>query len=199
MPINPIQISHEINSTFRRYLQTTFQFPDDHEDLRDHFAAALGEPARLFRGPYLHGLAPYLRDATVLDLIRRQVLPEAVRSLSLLSPPDRPLYRHQVTAIERLRDGRNVVVSSGTGSGKTLAFLTPILAEILENPSPGIHALLLYPMNALVNDQLKTLRRVLREVPGVRFGRYINVEVTPQPSGRAVPSPRCPDQRGGLP
>jgi hypothetical protein len=73
-----------------------------------------------------------------------------------------------------------VVVSSGTGSGKTLTFLAPILAEVLENPQPGIHALLLYPMNALVNDQLKNLRRVLRNVPRVRFGRYINVDVTPE-------------------
>ena len=179
MAINPIRIAREIDATFRRYLQTTFQFPDDQPELRDRFAAALAEPARLSRGPYLHGLAPYLRDASVADLIRRGVLPEALSSLPLLSTLDRPLYRHQVAAIERLRAGRNVVVSSGTGSGKTLTFLTPILAKILEEPGPGVHALLLYPMNALVNDQLKTLRRVLREVPSVRFGRYINVEVTP--------------------
>ncbi|WP_406697999.1 DEAD/DEAH box helicase [Singulisphaera sp. Ch08] len=188
MPINPIQIAREIESTFCRYLRTTFQFPDDHADLCERFAAALAEPARLFRGPYLHGLAPYLRDASVLELIQRGVLPEALRSLPLLSPPDRPLYRHQVAAIERLRSGRNVIVSSGTGSGKTLTFLTPILAKILEDPSPGIHALLLYPMNALVNDQLKTLRRVLREIPAVRFGRYINIQVTPRTEreGRAL-------------
>ncbi len=151
-----------------------------HADLREQFQAGLAEPGRLFRGPYLHGLAPYVRDVPVTELVRRGVLPEVATTLPLLSPVDRPLYRHQVRAIERLRAGRNVVVSSGTGSGKTLAFLTPILASILEDPRPGVHALLLYPMNALVNDQLKNLRRVLRSVPKVRFGRYINVQVTPQ-------------------
>ena len=44
-----------------------------------------------------------------------------------MSSADRPLYRHQVRAIELLRTGRNVIVSSGTGSGKTLAYLLPII------------------------------------------------------------------------
>jgi len=161
-------------------IETTFHFSDEYADLRDQFCEALREPGRLCRGPYLHGLAPYERDVSILELIKRGVLPPAIGSLPLLSPTDRPLYRHQVAAIERLRQGNNVVVSSGTGSGKTLTFLIPILAEILENPTPGIHVLLLYPMNALVNDQLKTLRRMLRSVPQLRFGRYINKEVTPE-------------------
>ena len=180
MPVNPIRIASEIEERFRRYLATTFAFPNSHEDLREQYRAGLAEPGRLFRGPYLHGLAPYVHDASVTELVKRGVLPVAAAALPLLSPIDRPLYRHQVQAIERLRNGRNVIVSSGTGSGKTLAFLAPILAGILEDPKPGIHALLLYPMNALVNDQLKNLRRVLRSVPQVRFGRYINVQVTPQ-------------------
>lgn len=180
MPIDPLRIADEIRSRFRRYLATTFDFPDAHADLRAQFRDALDEPARLFRGPYLHGLAPYVCGPAVSDLVKAEVLPAQVASLPLLSPPTRPLYAHQAAAITRLRQGRNVVVSSGTGSGKTLTFLTPILAEILESPQPGIHALLLYPMNALVNDQLKNMRRLLRNVPQVRFGRYINSEVTPK-------------------
>jgi superfamily II DNA or RNA helicase len=180
MAINPIQIAEEIQSRFRRYLFTAFNFPAAHTDLRSQLRDALNRPERLFRGPYLHGLAPYVLDAPITSLIEQKVLPPTIGRLPLLSPPNRPLYRHQVRAIEQLRAGHNVIVSSGTGSGKTLAFLAPILAEILDNPRPGVHALLLYPMNALVNDQLKNLRRVLRGFPQIRFGRYINVEVTPQ-------------------
>ena len=73
-----------------------------------------------------------------------------------------------------------MALASGTGSGKTLSFLIPILSEILENPEPGIHALLLYPMNALVNDQLRLLRRLLKDHPQIRFGRYVNIQVTPE-------------------
>jgi hypothetical protein len=179
MSINPILIAQEIEDRFRRYLLTTFDFPEGYADLRDQFRQALMTPARLFRGPYLHGLAPYVCDVSVKDLIDKKVLPADVRRLPLLEPVTRPLYRHQSRAIERIQEGHNIVVSSGTGSGKTLTFLTPIIAEILRNPAPGVHALLLYPMNALVNDQLKNLRRILRGVPEVRFGRYINVHVTP--------------------
>lgn len=180
MSIDPIQIAGKIEERFRRYLLTTFDFPEGYVDLREQFRQALHRPERLFRGPYLHGLAPYVCDVSVKDLIDRGILPAAVRRLPLLDPLTRPLYRHQARAIECVRAGRNVIVSSGTGSGKTLAFLTPILAEILQNPEAGVHALLLYPMNALVNDQLKNLRRILRNVPEVSFGRYINVHVTPE-------------------
>ena len=88
-------------------------------------------------------------------------------------------------------DQPNLLVATGTGSGKTESFLLPILADILrEAPSwepiadqerPGrfdlqrgwlhsrrherrpaaMRALVLYPMNALVNDQLSRLRRIL--------------------------------------
>ncbi len=180
MPIDPIRIADEIRERFRGYLGTAFDITSRHEGLRDQFRAALAEPDRLFRGPYLHGLAPYVRDASVRDLINEGVLPRRLAELPLLDDADRPLYSHQAEAIRRLRGGRNVVVASGTGSGKTLTFLIPILAEILENPTPGIHAMLLYPLNALVNDQLKTLQKVLRRMPEVRFGRYVNSEITPQ-------------------
>ena len=39
--------------------------------------------------------------------------------------------------------------------------------------------MLLYPMNALANDQMKRLRRVLQNYPQITFGRYINVDETP--------------------
>ena len=65
MAINPIQIAEEIQSRFRRYLLTTFNFPAAHADLRSQFRDALNRPERLFRGPYLHGLAPYVLDAPV--------------------------------------------------------------------------------------------------------------------------------------
>jgi len=179
MAIDPIKIAHDIQERFLGYLGTTFDVSARYDRLRDQFREALADRNRLFRGPYLHGLAPYVKDASLRGLIEEGVLPHRLAKLPFLDNPDHPLYHHQVEAIRRLRGGRNVVVASGTGSGKTLAFLIPILAEILENPVPGIHALLLYPLNALVNDQLKNLQRVLRHTPEIRFGRYVNVEITP--------------------
>ena len=111
----------------------------------------------------------------------------------------------------------NLLVASGTGSGKTEAFVLPILARMLresaawpapDGPTPvvdapinhrGLHsrhnerrpaalrAIILYPMNALVNDQMSRLRRILalngspewqrRNLQGnlIHFGMYTSL------------------------
>ncbi len=79
------------------------------------------------------------------------------------------MYRHQATAFRSfLGEGKDVIVATGTGSGKTECFLIPMLGaiyqEACERPAsfkkPGVRALILYPMNALVNDQLSRLRNL---------------------------------------
>ena len=108
----------------------------------------------------------------------------------LIPPGVERLYRHQHEMLRLNRDGRNVVVTAGTGSGKTEAVFLPVLARLLEESEdwPGtrgpatewwdaregyvpqrqgearpaaIRTLVLYPMNALVEDQLVRLRRTL--------------------------------------
>ncbi len=68
------------------------------------------------------------------------------------------LYTHQARAIDLALDGKNVIVSTPTASGKTLAFNVPVFQKLLEDKNAT--ALYLYPMKALSNDQLKTLRRM---------------------------------------
>lgn len=79
-------------------------------------------------------------------------------------------YVHQVQALKAWAKGSDIIVSTGTGSGKTECFLWPIVGHLhqyarrnRDNPKPhrGIKALILYPMNALVADQLKRLRQIL--------------------------------------
>ena len=80
---------------------------------------------------------------------------------------ERP-YRHQWEAIQAARQGKSLVVSAGTGSGKTECFLIPILDDLLREAmqSPqqfqGLRSLLVYPLNALVFDQMGRWRAVLR-------------------------------------
>jgi hypothetical protein len=81
------------------------------------------------------------------------------------------LYTHQQQAVAQILAGRNTIVSSGTGSGKTEAFFLPILNYCLQHPGPGIKALILYPMNALANDQYERFARYLAGT-GVTFARY---------------------------
>ena len=79
-----------------------------------------------------------------------------------------PPYEHQAVSTKlSLVDGRSLVVMTGTGSGKTECFLLPILGKLASEAqrngqafgeTPAVRAMVLYPMNALVNDQLGRLR-----------------------------------------
>lgn len=66
------------------------------------------------------------------------------------------LYSHQARAIDLALDGKNVIITTPTASGKTLAFNVPVFEALLNDKKAT--ALYLYPMKALSNDQLKTLR-----------------------------------------
>ncbi|HTY15741.1 MAG TPA: DEAD/DEAH box helicase [Methanoregulaceae archaeon] len=72
-----------------------------------------------------------------------------------LQQRDLHLYRHQCEAVDSVRDGKDVIITTATASGKTLAFNLPVF-EILNN-DPRATALYLYPTKALSHDQLKTL------------------------------------------
>ena len=64
------------------------------------------------------------------------------------------LYRHQHEALKLGTDGSDFVVTSGTGSGKSLTYIGTIFNHLLANPeAKGIAAVIVYPMNALINSQ----------------------------------------------
>ncbi len=64
------------------------------------------------------------------------------------------LYTHQAEAIENIREGKDIVLCTTTASGKSLTYMVPIFEAVLENPEST--ALYISPLNALVNDQLKS-------------------------------------------
>src|ERR1019366_4020717 len=76
-------------------------------------------------------------------------------------------YLHQCKAISHLPGSQPspVVVTTGTGSGKTEAFLLPVIQNAIEDSvrykKPGLTAILVYPMNALSNDQALRIQEYL--------------------------------------
>lgn len=81
------------------------------------------------------------------------------------------LYRHQEEAIRAILAGRCTVVASGTGSGKTESFIIPLMERCLRWGGPGVKAIIVYPMNALAEDQTRRIERYLGPT-GLRVGRY---------------------------
>lgn len=71
------------------------------------------------------------------------------------------LYRHQEEAVRKALAGESFVVTSGTGSGKSLCYFLPIVDSLIRQPDTRdrVAALVVYPMNALVNSQLQALKR----------------------------------------
>jgi superfamily II DNA/RNA helicase len=70
------------------------------------------------------------------------------------------LFQHQTDAIRLGLDGRDFVVTSGTGSGKSLTYIATIFQQLLSRPkATGVQAIIVYPMNALINSQTDELNR----------------------------------------
>lgn len=170
--MNPSELARVIEDRYRRYLRTTFYFRDP--ILRNSFDQALESEGNLSKGPYLEatpvfkkGKTPRALFQTLLGYLPDEGFLKAIQA-------DRELYLHQEEAIRRVSQGRNVVVATGTGSGKTEAFLYPILLHLYREfrqgslgHAEGVRALILYPMNALVNDQRDRLGSTDPESPGI--------------------------------
>jgi DEAD/DEAH box helicase domain-containing protein len=93
------------------------------------------------------------------------------------------LYSHQCDAINRVRSGKNVIITTPTASGKTLAFNLPVFERIEKDPKT--RALYLYPTKALSNDQLKTLEQ-MAQFTGIRACPAIYDGDTPQSKRAAI-------------
>jgi superfamily II DNA/RNA helicase/very-short-patch-repair endonuclease len=106
---------------------------------------------------------------TVDEAVEKGVLHETCRQIFRIKSPSDPvgrrlrLYKHQADAIRIAQTGASYVLTSGTGSGKSLTYLIPIVDAVLkEGPGRGkIRAIIVYPMNALVNSQAGELHKFL--------------------------------------
>jgi superfamily II DNA or RNA helicase len=179
--MNAIEITKKLNTALVDYLTTTFDVNKDGKEsgLAYEIRKSFEIPKALFNGPFLELILPFKTSLSIQDLISQNVLSEKISSLPCLNledpepiPIDMPLYNHQVKAIRKIcEESKSIVISAGTGSGKTECFTLPIVNDILIDDSPGVRALLVYPLNALVNDQLDRLRVLLKDTD-ITFGRF---------------------------
>lgn len=179
---NIAQWPERIRDRYENYLKTSFFFKEP--ALRDSFEAALREEGSLLKGPF-----PEPNRSFTTGLHARSLAEECFPDRSEGIAPaliDRPLYTHQESAVRAVHmERRNVVVATGTASGKTESFLYPILFELYgqhlagELRDPGIRAMVLYPMNALANDQRERLGAICESLRDAAtgfeptFGQYI--------------------------
>ncbi|ROR02912.1 DEAD/DEAH box helicase [Desulfosoma caldarium] len=162
MTANVPQAVRGLISEYRRFLRTSYRFLDDR--LRHQFENHLDGTDVIVRGPYVTLARDFERGRTLEKIVAAGGLHPDLLKARWPFGKER-LFRHQEDALAALRVGRSCVITTGTGSGKTEAFLLPVLDGILRRKAEGVQglqAVLLYPMNALANDQLERLRRLLR-------------------------------------
>ncbi len=176
--MNPTDIYKALHDTYLRYLETSFYLKDS--SLRQQFIELLRDETQppLVRRPILEISPGFNSGASIEQLISEGVLHKSFEKLEKKELM-RPLYYHQEKALRMaVQDRRNLVVATGTGSGKTEIFLYPIINHLLRESTsgtlrnPGVRALLLYPMNALANDQIARIRALAKLFPDITFGRY---------------------------
>ncbi len=170
---NPIERSEYINNRYKEYLRSSFQFESGR--LQSLFEKQLDDE-NLFKGPYVDLNLPFKRGKNLNELIGEGVVCQTFKKLGDINF-ERPLYSHQEEAIRHICSGHNAVITTGTGSGKTESFLFPILNELTHdiengNREIGIRAIFLYPMNALLNDQIERVRKILATFPDITYGFF---------------------------
>ncbi len=129
------------------------------------------EHSSIAREPYIETSASYkkITEGIIKSSIEQGVkasLQKLINAkLGVFSDP----FEHQVVALETSLSGRDLFVSTGTGSGKTECFLWPIIAkcfsEAIRKPESfrknAVRTIIIYPMNALVSDQLARFRGII--------------------------------------
>lgn len=174
--------SEKVRQRYESYLRTSFFFREP--ALRASFQAALQEEGSLLKEVIPEPTRNFEHGLDARELVQ-ECFPHKGEDL-LPAMLEGSLYVHQERAVRATHiDARNVVVATGTASGKTESFLYPILFELYRQhltgdlKEPGVRAMILYPMNALANDQRERLGRICRKLREAgseflpTFGQYI--------------------------
>lgn len=187
MALNPIVFTEKVVRSFLRYQLTAYPFADERLLAQMRRLLSLDETRQspLLQGPYVSVSRPFRRGAAVGELIAEGVFHPHMRQR--IPAEISHVYGHQEEAIRAIHAGHTTLVSTGTGSGKTECFLYPIVSKCLslrdEGAAPGISAVVVYPMNALAEDQLGRLRSLLAGT-GISFGMYVGK--TPEKAGEVA-------------
>ncbi len=174
---------------YRSFLRTSYRFLDDR--LRQQFEEHLARVDVVVKGPYVTLARDFALGPTLRELVEEGVAhPGLLRARWAFG--ENSLYQHQEQAFRIGRAGRSFVITTGTGSGKTEAFLLPVLDGILRRKTEGVRglqAVFVYPMNALANDQLERLRRLLRGSGlDISFALYTGDSDSTNPTLREEPA-----------
>lgn len=172
------------------YINTVYL--GQNNELRKACSEEIEKAGLIFQEPYIEANHSYrqvkdgISGANIPDNAKKILQAMIENNLGVFKNP----YLHQVQALENYYQGKDLFISTGTGSGKTECFMWPLAAKLVteQMKSPvtwkkrGIRTIMLYPMNALVSDQMGRLRKM---IGNGKNGFHDVIE-------KLAPSTRCP-------
>lgn len=178
--INPIKIGDILKENYLKYINTGI--PLRYKSARDERTELFQEPAAIMQPTYIELVSKYEGIKTLSEVFREKnfsldfprFILEGLFSQENGGSSERKLYKHQVQALEDvIFKKKNMVITTGTGSGKTECFLMPVFESLIEESltwksretrTRAIRTLIMYPLNALAEDQMIRLRRSLDDL-----------------------------------
>jgi len=158
---------------YRSFIKSSYRLADPR--LREQFEEHVNSADVLVKGPYVTLSRDFAPGQPLARILAAGLGHPGLARLHWIFG-ESALFTHQEASLRAVESGRNIVVKTGTGSGKTESFLLPAFSAILRMKEQGVQgtkAILLYPMNALANDQLGRLRDLIRDSgTGITFALY---------------------------
>jgi ATP-dependent helicase YprA (DUF1998 family) len=173
-----VQLTHQkVIDNYSSYIHSFINIADP--AIRSTIQAKLAE-GRLWPEPLLQFNPAFESAGTVEAIAAKGILHSAIPDIL----KGYSLYKHQVDAIKLGTGDRDFTVTSGTGSGKSLTYIGTIFHDLLSHPTEGgIRAVIVYPMNALINSQFAEFKRYqenYEKATGkafpISFGQYTGQE-----------------------
>ncbi len=169
---NPVKIYKSLYNTYINYINSGLPFFRD--EFNEERNELLKEPGTISQPPIIELVPKYQEKATLEEFCKNENVTldinDFVKSgLFGSTTSERRLYTHQYASLrEAYVNRKHIVVTTGTGSGKTECFLLPIFADLISESAlwdshrtRAMRAMLLYPLNALAEDQMLRLRKAL--------------------------------------
>lgn len=179
--INILELRNSVVGQYRAYVKS---FLDIDDPRLKAFAEKMLEEEELWPAPLLQCNPGFKKGETIAELIQQKYLHKEMEHIF----SGFHLHKHQADAIKLYtREKKGFVITSGTGSGKSLTYLGSIFNRVLETSNheqKAVKAIIVYPMNALINSQEEEIEKFKKsyetnregEPFPIRFGKYTGQE-----------------------
>ncbi|GHV97609.1 DEAD/DEAH box helicase [Lactobacillus nasalidis] len=168
------EVQKKLRNQLKDYIET--QYLGKTPILAKNLDKMLSSEGILFREPYIEASPAYVTEdqglatAKIPNWEKDFLKKLADEHLGVFKKP----FVHQIESLEAAAAGKDIFVSTGTGSGKTECFMWPLLVKLANEArnseqtwnQRGVRAIIMYPMNALVSDQISRLRRIVGDPKG---------------------------------